>query len=89
MPKNPSRPKGPPAGPEVSRRGFLRGIGAAAGAAAVGVPALAPQEAAAKVLGPGATTVTLQVNGVSKTLEAEPRVTLLNALRNHLDLTGT
>ena len=89
MPKKPSRPKGPPAGPEFSRRGFLRGIGAAAGAAAVGVPALAHQEAAGKVLGPGATTVTLQINGVSKTVEVEPRVTLLNALRNHLDLTGT
>jgi xanthine dehydrogenase YagT iron-sulfur-binding subunit len=33
--------------------------------------------------------VSLQVNGAAREVEIEPRVTLLNALRNHLDLTGT
>ena len=42
----------------------------------------------AKVIGPGPATMTLRVNGEAKKLTIEPRVTLLDALRNHLDLTG-
>ncbi len=38
---------------------------------------------------PGQITITLTVNGQSKTLTVEPRVTLLDALREHLQLTGT
>jgi xanthine dehydrogenase YagT iron-sulfur-binding subunit len=34
-------------------------------------------------------TITLNVNGVDRTLEVEPRVTLLDALRDHIGLTGT
>lgn len=37
----------------------------------------------------GLVTITLIVNGQSKTLTLEPRVTLLDALRDHLRLTGT
>lgn len=37
----------------------------------------------------GNVTITLRVNGQSKTLTLEPRVTLLDALREHLGLTGT
>jgi xanthine dehydrogenase YagT iron-sulfur-binding subunit len=40
-------------------------------------------------VGPGAVPVTLRVNGVDRTLALEPRVTLLDALREHLGLTGT
>ena len=40
------------------------------------------------VIGPGPTPLKLRVNGSTKTVTVEPRVTLLNALRNHLDLTG-
>lgn len=82
MSKKPSRPD--PRG--ISRRGFLRGVGAAGSAAAVGMPAFAA--APDRVLGPGATRVLLNVNGVDLELEIEPRVTLLDALRNRLDLTG-
>ena len=32
-------------------------------------------------------TVQLKINGVSKTLQVDPRVTLLDALRERLDLT--
>ena len=39
--------------------------------------------------GPEGVPVTLRVNGVDRTLELEPRVTLLDALREHLGLTGT
>jgi hypothetical protein len=40
------------------------------------------------VLGPGAVPITLQINGKAHSLKVEPRVTLLDALRNQLDLTG-
>lgn len=88
MPKKPNRPKSLKIGPEVSRRGFLRGLGAAAGAAAVGAPLLGARQESG-VQGPGPVKVVLQINGVRREVEIEPRVTLLNALRNHLDLTGT
>src|SRR5438876_5930392 len=41
-----------------------------------------------KVVGPGPIPMTLRINGEAKKLTVEPRVTLLDALRNHLDLTG-
>jgi xanthine dehydrogenase YagT iron-sulfur-binding subunit len=41
-----------------------------------------------KVVGPGPVEMTLRINGQAKKLTIEPRVTLLDALRNHLDLTG-
>ena len=37
----------------------------------------------------GVTELRLKVNGTVRTLQAEPRVTLLDALRERLDLTGT
>src|SRR5437762_2332700 len=77
-----------PAG--LSRRGFLKGLGV--GSVATGL--LSPvslKEALAKesgVVGPGELPVTLKINGESRSLNLEPRVTLLDALRNRLDLTG-
>ena len=41
------------------------------------------------VLGPDAVTIALDVNGISRTLQAEPRMTLAEALRGPLGLTGT
>src|SRR5687768_3700441 len=38
---------------------------------------------------PHAMGVSLRVNGESVTLELDPRVTLLDALREHMSLTGT
>lgn len=43
----------------------------------------------AVVRGPGEVMITLSVNGVPRTLPIEPRVSLLDALRDRLDLTGT
>jgi xanthine dehydrogenase YagT iron-sulfur-binding subunit len=45
--------------------------------------------AASKPLGPGPVDVTLEVNGKRHHLKLQPRVTLLEALREHLGLTGT
>jgi xanthine dehydrogenase YagT iron-sulfur-binding subunit len=77
-------------GKGVSRRGFLKGAGVAVSAVTVLREGLLPSSAAAagKVAGPGAVPITLKINGADHTLNVEPRVTLLDALRNHLDLTG-
>jgi xanthine dehydrogenase YagT iron-sulfur-binding subunit len=39
--------------------------------------------------GPGATTVLLSVNGEERAVRIEPRVSLLDAVREHLDLRGS
>ena len=75
----------------VTRRDFFKGLGV--GAAATGlVAAVHPLAAAAArpagVTGPGEIPLTLQINGSMRKLKVEPRVTLLDALRNRLDLTG-
>ncbi len=72
----------------ISRRGFLQGAGVATAGATLLLDAEA-EAAKAKVSGPGALTVTLNVNGVDKRLEVEPRTTLAQALRTQLGLTGT
>lgn len=76
---------------EVSRRGFLTGAGAVISSSLVaGTEALqaAPESSGATVAGPGKVDITLAVNGSERTLALEPRVTLLDALRFELDLTG-
>ena len=73
----------------VSRRDVLRGAGAAALIGAVsGVEAQERSGGPARV-GPGAARIALTVNGRQTVLEVEPRVTLLDALRDHAGLTGT
>ena len=82
---------GPP-GP--SRRDFLRGSGlAAASAVLTGTAAAAIEEAGAvQEAGPkvvsGLVEVTLKVNGQEQKASVEPRTTLLDTLRNRLDVTG-
>jgi xanthine dehydrogenase YagT iron-sulfur-binding subunit len=44
---------------------------------------------AAEVSGPAALPVTLNVNGAPRAISLEPRTSLLDALREHLDLTGS
>jgi xanthine dehydrogenase YagT iron-sulfur-binding subunit len=86
-------PKEPAGG--WSRRDFLQSSGLAAAATALGtapaaaVGAEAAQEAAAvPAMGPGGVRITLNVNGLKMTTSVEPRVTLLDALRNYLDVTA-
>ena len=80
-----------------SRREFIKGTGIAS--AAVSAGALLGENllkasgrhggnASDTVVGPGPVAVTLRVNGQPRQLQLEPRVTLLDALRDHLDLTG-
>lgn len=82
-------------GPDpAEHKGFSRRlfIGAGAGAGAVGVlgskAQAEPAEAGSTPVGPDAVPVTLRVNGKEKKLQIEPRVTLLDALRDRLDHTG-
>jgi xanthine dehydrogenase YagT iron-sulfur-binding subunit len=49
----------------------------------------APAHQAPATRGPLSTPVVLTINGSEQALTLEPRVSLLDALRDHLDLTGT
>jgi len=75
-----------------SRRTFLKSLGTAAVTAAAAraqsVAAELEKANAEKTFGPGAVPVTLKVNGETLKLKLEPRVTLLDALRNYSSLTG-
>ena len=74
----------------LTRRDFLKGASAAvSGGLLAGQAALASAApSGGEVVGPGAVPITLQVNDKSHQLTLEPRVTLLDTLRNRLDLTG-
>jgi len=85
----------PPSG--FSRRQFLRGS-AAAGALGAGILATAAatleapvpvkSEAGVPLVGPGPVPMSWTINGKRQEAVLEPRTTLLDALRDHLDLTG-
>jgi xanthine dehydrogenase YagT iron-sulfur-binding subunit len=73
------------------RKGFTRRDlvrGALVGAVAAKVGAKTPPEVD-RSLGPGAVPITLDINGQSHRFSAEPRVVLVDALRERLGLTGT
>ncbi|HYW54938.1 MAG TPA: (2Fe-2S)-binding protein [Dongiaceae bacterium] len=82
---------------KVTRRRFLLRavVPAVAAGAGLGSPRLSAAVAAVTSVsvlpatGPGPIPVTLNVNGQSHALSVEPRVTLLDALRERLQLTGT
>ena len=69
---------------ELSRRGLL-----ATGAAVVAVSAGSTAIAQPELGRPSTGHVTLEVNGEGRTLELDTRTTLLDALREHLHLTGS
>lgn len=79
-------------GPGFNRRDFLRGSGAAVAATAVATSSSESDaqqaDAKAKVVPAAPVDVTLTVNGTKHTVKVEPRVTLLDVLRNDLNLTG-
>jgi xanthine dehydrogenase YagT iron-sulfur-binding subunit len=86
--------EGPPGnGPDFNRRDFIKGSSAAVAATAVATAgaeneALAAQKKRNVVSAKGA-DLTLNVNGKNvKLKKVQPRVTLLDVLRNDLDLTG-
>jgi xanthine dehydrogenase YagT iron-sulfur-binding subunit len=74
--------------PGFSRRTFLKTVGAGGVAAGVLGPAPGAEAQGVKAIGPAAAPIQLNVNGKSHRLEVEPRVTLLDALRTRLEITG-
>lgn len=83
----------PPDNPTtVSRRGFFKGLGATALAGAAQQADAVAEELQKlddeRVHGPGPVPVTLSINGKDEAFKIEPRVTLLEVLRNHSTLTG-
>ncbi|UMA67084.1 aldehyde dehydrogenase iron-sulfur subunit (plasmid) [Roseivivax marinus] len=78
----------PPIDFEIRRRTLLVGTAAAAVGAGFARHASAQNSNAAPV-GPETTTVTLTVNDEARELTVDNRVSLLDALREHLHLTGT
>lgn len=86
----------PPARSGLSRRSFIQTMSATAAATSVqaaATAAVAEVRRAAKddvpIIGPGATEVTLKVNGKALKTSIEPATTLLETLRVHLNLTGS
>src|SRR5450755_1865147 len=72
---------------EFSRRDFVKAAGVLGGAVALGVPLrLAADESSTSAF---TSTVKLTINGTPRTLSLDTRVTLLDALRENLGLTGT
>jgi xanthine dehydrogenase YagT iron-sulfur-binding subunit len=73
----------------LSRREFLKISSIAASVPLVARPTMIQVDGQdVAVHGPGSVPVALTVNGQSLTGELEPRVTLLDALREHFDVTG-
>src|SRR5438046_510393 len=78
----------------ISRRGFLKGTGIAAVAAAAGGrlagTASAADPAAVNTPISGPVEITLSLNGQARKVTVEPRTTLLSAIRDRLEppLTG-
>jgi xanthine dehydrogenase YagT iron-sulfur-binding subunit len=72
---------------ELSRRELL--ILGAASAAVTAIPLIAEAQTSAPPGAPVMLKVSLDVNGKPRELEVDTRTTLLDALREHLQLTGT
>ena len=82
----------PPTEMEISRRTFVKAAGILGAGVATGIPALASAQdvEAAAATTPHTANLTLKINGKSHTLTSlDTRTSLLDALREHLDLTGS
>ncbi|HXU36384.1 MAG TPA: (2Fe-2S)-binding protein [Blastocatellia bacterium] len=76
-------------GSGLSRRNFLKVSGISLSVPLVmGHRVIKVSGAEVKVFGPGKVPIKLTINGKTLSAQVEPRVTLLDALRNELDLTG-
>ena len=73
----------------VSRRDFLKiSTISAAAVPILGTKVVQAAGEPVKVYGPGETPVEFTINGQKHTLQLEPRATLLDTLRDQLDITG-
>jgi xanthine dehydrogenase YagT iron-sulfur-binding subunit len=74
---------------ELSRRTFVKAAGILGAGVATGIPHLAIAEQTHSGTAPKMLDLTLKINGVSHSLSLDTRTSLLDALREHLDLTGS
>lgn len=72
----------------VSRRAFLKTVSASSVAAGVIGTGEADAQTGPAPVGPGEVRVQLSIDGQTRTLSVEPRVTLLDAMRERLDVTA-
>ena len=73
---------------KISRRRFVEGTSVGIVAVAA-IPEIKAQEKPASLPGVPRTTIRINVNGVDRRVEVEDRWTLVELLRDHLELTGT
>jgi xanthine dehydrogenase YagT iron-sulfur-binding subunit len=72
-------------GTTFTRRTFVQATGILAAAASL----VRPAAAETKTIAPQMASLTLDINGQPRTLSVDTRTSLLDALREHLDLTGS
>ena len=72
----------------VSRRAFLKTVSASSVAAGVIGAGESEAQTGPAPVGPGEVSVQLTIDGQARTLKVEPRVTLLDAMRERLDVTA-
>jgi xanthine dehydrogenase YagT iron-sulfur-binding subunit len=72
----------------VSRRSFLKTVGAGPVVAGVLTPTASQAQSGPAAVGPDAVPISLDINGQVHSLKVEPRVTLLDAMRTRLEITG-
>ncbi|MET4108070.1 2Fe-2S iron-sulfur cluster-binding protein [Hymenobacter sp. UYP22] len=83
-------PQPAPRPEDGTRRSFMKQAGGILGLAlAPPIVSQAERLAAYSKTVEGVSALQLNINGAARTIQAEPRVTLLDALREYLDLTGT
>jgi xanthine dehydrogenase YagT iron-sulfur-binding subunit len=70
------------------RRAFLKTAGVAPLAAGVAGAAIAQAQSGTAIVGPGDVPIELMINGKRVALRVEPRMTLLDTIRNKADITG-
>lgn len=73
----------------LSRRSFFGAAAVASAGTVVAAPAAGAATTTTAAVGENLVDVVLKVNGVRRELTVDPRVTLLDALRERLNLTGT
>ena len=81
------RPEGD-ASLSVSRRAFLKTVSASSVAAGVIGAGESEAQTGPAPIGPGEVNIQLTIDGQARTLKVEPRVTLLDAMRERLNLTA-
>ena len=89
MPKRRKEPQYSQA--SLTRRSFLKGVGMTAAGTTVLSSGLLPHAAGvdSHVVGPSAVSIAFNVNGITRRVSVEPRMTLAEVLRDQLGMTGT